>query len=146
MNDQIRIGDAEREAAATELGEHYAQGRLSQTEHGERLDRVWAARTHAELTPVFGDLPSSLGRRTPPTAPWSTRGRAASPARGMRMSGFRMPGFVMVLLAVLLVLTVLTHLPLILIGLGIWFLVVHKSRRRRQHWQSRQHWQGRDAA
>ncbi|MGI8521852.1 MAG: DUF1707 SHOCT-like domain-containing protein [Nocardioides sp.] len=132
MNDQLRIGDAEREAAAAELGEHYAQGRLTQTEHGERLDRVWAARTQAELTPVFGDLPSSLGRRTPPAGPWTAPGRTLASSRGLHL-----PGFVMVLLAALLVVTVLTHLPLILIGLGIWFLVVHKGRRHRQHWQSR---------
>ena len=135
MNDQLRIGDTEREAAATELGEHYAQGRLSQAEHGERLDQIWAARTQADLTPVFRDLPSSLGRRTPPAAAWAGR---SAPGRAVSSGGgFAIPGFVMAVLAVLLVVTILTHLPLILIGLGIFFLVMHKGRRRRQRWQSR---------
>jgi hypothetical protein len=56
---ELRIGDAERTAAADELAEHYAQGRLSTEEHQERLDRVLAARTRSELGPVFADLPGS---------------------------------------------------------------------------------------
>src|SRR5687767_12078796 len=56
---ELRIGDADRTAAADELAEHYAQGRLSPEEHSERLDRIWSAKTRAELTPVFADLPGS---------------------------------------------------------------------------------------
>jgi len=56
---ELRIGDAERTAAADELGEHYAQGRLTAEEHSERLDRIWAARTSSDLAPVFADLPGS---------------------------------------------------------------------------------------
>lgn len=59
MDEHLRIGDAERERAAAELGEHYAQGRLTTDEHAERLDRVWAARTRADLGPVFADLPGA---------------------------------------------------------------------------------------
>jgi phage shock protein PspC (stress-responsive transcriptional regulator) len=59
---ELRIGDAERTAAADELAEHYAQGRLSTDEHHERLDRIWAARTPSDLTSVFGDLPGSAYR------------------------------------------------------------------------------------
>jgi hypothetical protein len=59
---ELRIGDAERAAAADELGEHYAQGRLTSEEHLERLDRVMAARTRSELTPIFSDLPGSAYR------------------------------------------------------------------------------------
>ena len=60
---ELRIGDAERTAAADELAEHYAQGRLSAEEHSERLDRIWAAKTRTELTPVFADLPGSAYQR-----------------------------------------------------------------------------------
>jgi hypothetical protein len=60
---ELRIGDAERTAAADELAEHYAQGRLSTEEHHERLDRIWAARTRSDLTPVFTDLPGSAYQR-----------------------------------------------------------------------------------
>jgi hypothetical protein len=62
---ELRIGDAERTAAADELAEHYAQGRLSTEEHHERLDRVWAARTPSDLAPVFSDLPGSAYQSPP---------------------------------------------------------------------------------
>ena len=52
-----RIGDAEREAAVTSLGEHYAAGRLTKEEFDERSDQAWAARTAAGLWPLFADLP-----------------------------------------------------------------------------------------
>ena len=76
----LRIGDAERERAASQLAEHYAVGRLSQEEHSERLDRIWAARTRAELDPVFIDLPGTRLRDTAPVAAGSvtTRDGAAS--------------------------------------------------------------------
>ena len=66
MDEHLRIGDAEREQAATELGEHYAQGRLTAEEHAERLDRVWSARTRGELGPLFVDLPGPAGTRALP--------------------------------------------------------------------------------
>ena len=56
-SDRLRIGDAEREAAAHDLGEHLAMGRVTSEEFAERLDRIYAARTQGELAPVFGDLP-----------------------------------------------------------------------------------------
>ncbi len=54
---EVRIGDAEREAAVTALGEHYAAGRLTKEEYDERSDLAWAARTHSALWPLFADLP-----------------------------------------------------------------------------------------
>lgn len=115
MDEQLRIGDAERERAATELGEHYAQGRLTAEEHIERLDRIWAARTRAELGPVFADLPGPE--------------RPAPPPRAFR--GVRRPPFpVFPVLAVLFVIAVLTHAPW-LVALPIIALVVLAKR---GHW------------
>lgn len=57
MNEHMRISDADRDRAATALGEHYAQGRLTADEHAERLDAIWTARTGADLAPIFADLP-----------------------------------------------------------------------------------------
>jgi len=54
---QPRIGDAEREQAIGYLQEHMAQGRLDRTEFDERLTRAFAARTAADLQPLFQDLP-----------------------------------------------------------------------------------------
>ena len=46
---EMRVSDAEREAAAAELREHFASGRLDQDELNERLDRVFAAKTRGDL-------------------------------------------------------------------------------------------------
>jgi hypothetical protein len=58
----LRIGFAERDAAAKELGEHYAAGRLELAEFEERVDRVNVARTQAELDALFTDLPRPRDR------------------------------------------------------------------------------------
>jgi hypothetical protein len=63
---QLRAADADRERHAELLREHAAQGRLTVDELDERLDRVFAARTHGELAPVVADLPA-------PPRPRSTR-------------------------------------------------------------------------
>jgi len=53
----MRASDAEREQAADALREHYAAGRLSAEEFGERLDAVYAASTAGELEQLRHDLP-----------------------------------------------------------------------------------------
>jgi Domain of unknown function (DUF1707)/Transcriptional regulator PadR-like family len=53
----LRIGDADREAAAAALAEHYAQGRLTLDELLARLDAAFAATTRGELAPATRDLP-----------------------------------------------------------------------------------------
>lgn len=140
MNDQhLRMSDAERDLAAADLGEHYAQGRLTLEEHTERLDRIWVARTRGELGPIFADLPGS-GAPTPATGPmaWpraSASVRRASRPRGRGLRGVPWP--LGVLLVVLLTVTVFSHLPIILIGLGAWFLLSRKHcapASRRAHW------------
>ena len=54
----LRVGDAERDATAAELREHYAAGRLSLDELNERISRAFAAKTRGDLTAVMHDLPS----------------------------------------------------------------------------------------
>jgi hypothetical protein len=53
----MRVGDVDREAVATALREHYADGRLTLEELNERLDQAFAAKTRADLTAVTRDLP-----------------------------------------------------------------------------------------
>jgi len=52
-----RIGDAERDEAATYLREALAEGRLEPNEFDERLDQALKARTQSDLEPLFKDLP-----------------------------------------------------------------------------------------
>jgi hypothetical protein len=56
---EMRVSDAEREAAAAELREHFASGRLNQDELDERLAAAFAAKTRGDLNALFADLPSS---------------------------------------------------------------------------------------
>ena len=55
---EMRVGDAEREAAAAELREHYASGRLTLDELNERIDKAFAAKTRGDLNALMTDLPS----------------------------------------------------------------------------------------
>lgn len=70
----VRIGDAEREAVATGLREHYARGRLTLDEFQHRLDAVFAAKTSADLAKITADLPHTDPYATPwpPSQPFST--------------------------------------------------------------------------
>jgi hypothetical protein len=66
----VRVGDADREAVAAQLREHFADGRLTLEELNERLDQAFAAKTKADLNTVLRDLP-----------------RAAQPAKGLPYGG-----------------------------------------------------------
>jgi hypothetical protein len=57
LSPELRIGTAERERAAADLSEHLAAGRLTTEEFDQRVRRAYAARTAAELEPLFRDLP-----------------------------------------------------------------------------------------
>jgi Domain of unknown function (DUF1707) len=69
----LRIGDAERDAAAADLGEHYAAGRLTLDELNERLDAVFSSKTFGQLTRIMADLPGP-GRLLWRTGPGRTGG------------------------------------------------------------------------
>ena len=134
---RVRIGDAERDAAASALGDHFAAGRLTREEFDERLEQAWAAKTADELDPLFVDLPRDRAavqaRRSEPVGFGDPRRRQVSPRRGR--SG-RPPVFLL-LVVVAIVLTIITSVPLILIALGfLWFTGVlgHCGSARRQQW------------
>jgi len=117
---EVRIGDAEREQAQTALNDHYAAGRLDHDEYTERLDRIWAARTRAELDPVFTDLPGPAPQRASrssyPYSTAATRRPSSVPRRRPRL-----PLPLVAVLVVLAAVVVATNLPLVLVGLGVWF-------------------------
>ena len=119
LRPDMRLSDADREDAIARLSEHYAAGRLDKDEFDERSDAVWTAKTGADLAPIFADLGSSRPEPSRPTGPWGRRG------------WFPLP-FAPVLFA-LIALTVVTHIPFILLAfLGCAFVF---SRRRRRHWR-----------
>jgi len=53
----MRLSDAERNEAIDVLSEHVRTGRLDIDEFGKRSAQASAARTTAELRPLFKDLP-----------------------------------------------------------------------------------------
>ena len=121
--DSLRLSDADRESAVNLLGDQYALGRLTRDEFDERSDAVWSARTQGDLAPIFADLPihaagPARGRLRPVSpAPHRPRWRAVPLAP---------------VLAALVVLTVLTHLPFVLlfVVLFLCFRWRHAGRRR----------------
>jgi hypothetical protein len=59
----LRIGDAERDAAMEQLREHFAAGRLTLDELTERIDGALAAKTQTQIDALMMDLPRP--RRSP---------------------------------------------------------------------------------
>jgi hypothetical protein len=113
----LRIGDAEREQAVQSLGEHLRAGRLTVTEYDERLEQAFAARTDAELTPLFADLPGGAPRSEPPR----TRG-------GRDRPGYRVPVplravVVLALVAGAIVWTALLAFPPLFLIPLLWFFL-----------------------
>ena len=58
----LRVGDAERDAAAERLRESYAQGRLTMDEFNDRLSAALAATTQRELSQLTRDLPTNYDK------------------------------------------------------------------------------------
>jgi hypothetical protein len=54
----VRASDADRERTASQLRENHAVGRLDPEEFNERLDRVFEAKTVADLDELTADLPA----------------------------------------------------------------------------------------
>lgn len=118
----VRIGDAERDTAVSDLGDHFAAGRLDREEFDERADKAMRARFTTDLAPLFADLPAAARPAPAPT--------------GMRPAGPPPWAYVMWLLPLmlvgLLVASVLLHAPFLLWGL-IWMAVIMKATGQRRH-------------
>ncbi|MDS1270032.1 DUF1707 domain-containing protein [Lipingzhangella sp. LS1_29] len=69
----VRASDADRDQVAERLRDALAEGRLTPEEHGERVDRLYSARTLAELADLTTDLPQTTGS-TAATGPTGTPG------------------------------------------------------------------------
>ena len=88
----LRAADADRDAAAAALGEHFAQGRLTLSELDARLNATLTATTHGELSQATQNLldltvvPARVslprGKRARPGGkPGPTSGQGAWPRR-----------------------------------------------------------------
>jgi len=75
----LRISDADRDRAASFLGNALAEGRLTAEEHAERLDAIFAAKTHADIAPLIRDLPGAASALEPTAAPAFEPAVAAEP-------------------------------------------------------------------
>jgi hypothetical protein len=53
----LRIGDAERDVAMTQLREHFVAGRLTFDELTERIDAALTAKTQRQIDGLMTDLP-----------------------------------------------------------------------------------------
>ena len=79
-NSRLRASDADREQAADVLNTALAEGRLSVTEHSDRLDAVYDAKTHAEIAPLIADLPAAASTPSPARRADSVPADPAAPA------------------------------------------------------------------
>lgn len=74
-DDSIRISDADRERAAAQLRDHYAEGRLTSDELDHRLAEVLSATTFGGLRTIMADLPGPV----PSAARWRAPGAPGAP-------------------------------------------------------------------
>jgi hypothetical protein len=133
VNDRLRIGDADREAAARELGEHFAMGRITADEHAERLGQIWDARTAADLAPAFRDLPRPRATQPPPRP-----SRASSPAQEVRRwAPPRVPFLFKLLLAIVLLWWGFHHPLFLLVAVVVYVVLVRRFLHGRRRWHGR---------
>jgi hypothetical protein len=91
----IRVGDAEREATASQLRDHYADGRLTLDELNERLDQTFAAKTRADLNAITRDLPMTARPMAPVATGSSRSDSSGSSGYGRRQFAFFGPALLL---------------------------------------------------
>lgn len=121
----VRIGDVERDQAISDLGDHFAAGRLTREEFDERADQAMQARFSTDLEPLFADLPKSSPIRTE-SEPAAVRPGGPPPwAYAMWLMPF--------VLVAAIAGSILLHAPFLLWVL-VWFVVMGKlTHHRRRH-------------
>jgi Domain of unknown function (DUF1707) len=165
LNDRIRISDSDRDRVATQLRDHYAEGRLTSEELDERVTAALNAKTAGDLRRLMTDLPSPVPTATGPGGPgtppygasygrpqWA--GRSYQRRRGPRL----LPILLLLFIAAILLPGGFVFFALLKVFLLFWLLVMvggmiaglvfrHKARRffrdRAGQWQS-QAWRGPD--
>jgi len=112
LNPDLRVSDAERDAVASELGQHFQDGRLDKAEFDERVTAAMAAKTERDLDEVLADLPQAPARE--PRVAASERGREGAPEASPWRSASPRPMFgvprILILLPLLLAAVVISVL------------------------------------
>ncbi|HZB33534.1 MAG TPA: DUF1707 domain-containing protein [Streptosporangiaceae bacterium] len=91
----IRASDQERDQAVQRLQTAFAEGRLDDREFDERMRTALAARTRADLEPLFADLPGApAGAMSPAAVPAARAATVAAraaeePAPGRRQIAYK---------------------------------------------------------
>ncbi len=135
----MRVGDADREAMADILRQHYAAGRLDSQEFEERIGRCLAAKTFGDFDGLFDDLPPL----TPPApepgqGPWQGHGPwqgpqhpyPQHPTHGYGPPPWR-PVYIIPIILGIIVLGALTHGHLFWLFWPLFFLFIFGPWRRR---------------
>jgi hypothetical protein len=159
MNDRMRIADSDRDRAAAQLRDYYAEGRLTSEELDERVSAALSAKTAGDLRRLMADLPGTApAAGGPPYGSQSWGGsRPVPPWAGRRRRGPRLlPILLLLLIAAILLPGGWVLFALIKVFLLFWLLVAvagmiaglvfrHRARRffrsRASQWQG-QYWRG----
>jgi hypothetical protein len=113
----IRVSDADRNAVAELLTQHYADGRLDQAEFDERVGQTMAAKTRGDLVGLFDDLPETdSGPGAGPAGP-------AVPYRARRRRGGIL-GTLLLIALVLICANIAVHAFTSMFFFGPWVWVV----------------------
>lgn len=141
----MRVSDADRAQIADRLAKHYSDGRLSQAEFDERLDKAMHATTVADLSGLLADLPGDpVPLPTEPRAPGDQRDLAneqreqREPRRQRRPAPVRVLRLIALFVAFLVIAALaaraIAELFFVCLVVGVVVLLVklsHGSRRRR---------------
>jgi uncharacterized membrane protein len=76
MHASLRAADADREQLVDVLKGAFAEGRLSQDEYTQRMERAYTAKTYGELAVLAADLPSQVPPGYPAYQPARTNSLA----------------------------------------------------------------------
>lgn len=82
--DQVRAGNADREAVVSRLNKAFSEGRLELTELDERVSAAYAAKTLGELRPLTADLPAEPTGHGGPTGSTPTGSTPPHPPTPLR--------------------------------------------------------------
>jgi Domain of unknown function (DUF1707) len=121
----LRVSDADRDRAVTELSEHFEAGRLTAEELDERTGRALRARTGKELADLLADLP----RHQDPRA-------GTVPGPGSAEPGLaRRPALRIVIAALAIAALIGSHglAALLLPALAVLLIIRHRARGGRGH-------------